>query len=114
MDPIDEDLMYEDMMLLEGQIRDLKAEIAKLRDTVEHYKADAAHDGGLIKELRAALITAVQWMPQPGSEYTEESKADVRQVREALGWITNGELKRFEASRAARMVCTDTDRSAPE
>jgi hypothetical protein len=34
--------------------------IAKLRDTVEHYKADAAHDEALIKELRAALEAAAQ------------------------------------------------------
>jgi hypothetical protein len=35
--------------------QDQDAEIAKLRDTVEHYKADAAHDEALIKQLKAAL-----------------------------------------------------------
>jgi hypothetical protein len=35
--------------------RDKDAEIARLRDTVEHYKADAAHDEALIKQLKAAL-----------------------------------------------------------
>jgi hypothetical protein len=32
-----------------------EAEIARLRDTVEHYKADAAHDEALINRLKAAL-----------------------------------------------------------
>ena len=40
------------------------------------------------ERLRAALITAAQWMPQPGAEYTEDAKIDVRQVQEALGWQT--------------------------
>jgi len=33
------------------QIHSQRAEIVRLRDTIEHYKADAAHDERLIKEL---------------------------------------------------------------
>lgn len=40
-----------------------------------------------LAKLRKALITAAQWMPTPGTEYTEDAKADVRQVQEALGWL---------------------------
>jgi hypothetical protein len=41
-----------------------ETEIAKLRDTVEHYKADAAHDEALINRLKAALREIDAMIPQ--------------------------------------------------
>ena len=52
-----------------------------------------------IEQLRSALITAVQWMPSPGTEYTEDAKADVKQVQEALGWIEHQKNENSNSTR---------------
>ena len=50
LDPLEEDLMYEDIMLLQGEIRDLKGELAQCRELSDlrlqsEQKLKAERDG---------------------------------------------------------------------
>jgi len=38
-------------------------------------------------------------MPSPGTEYTEDAKADVKQVQEALGWIEHQKNENSNSTR---------------
>jgi hypothetical protein len=50
-----EKMMNAELCPFHCRCQEAAVEVAKLRDTVEHYKADAAHDEALINRLRAAL-----------------------------------------------------------